>query len=182
VTRLRSGAQSVVPPAGPSLSQQVAGEVGRMREALAHLIEFSGMSRREVEQRLCQRGCGTDLGRLLKGRLDLKMKHVLALCRVLELEPLEFVQIALRPRPGQRSPLLRRLEALLPYARPEAAPPAPRLETPDVADLLHRARDLAEQLSQLMQEAARLATPEGGPRPAPSDGRSRSRAAGTPVP
>ena len=73
MTRLRSGAQGAVPEAGASLSQQVAGEVGRMREARAHLIEFSGMSRREVEQRLCQRGCGTDLGRLLSGRLDLKM-------------------------------------------------------------------------------------------------------------
>jgi hypothetical protein len=182
VTPLRSAAQGAVPPAGPSLSQQVAGEVGRMREALAHLIELSGMSRREVEQRLCQRGCGTDLGRLLKGRLDLKMTHVLALCRVIELEPLEFVQIALKPRPGQRSPLLRRLEALLPYVRPEAGPPSPPLEAPDVADLLHRARDLAEQLNQLIQEAARLAPPECGQRPAPSDGRSRSHAERTPVP
>jgi hypothetical protein len=42
-----------------------------MRQALAHLIEFSGISRREVERRLCQRHCGTDLGRLLSGRLAL---------------------------------------------------------------------------------------------------------------
>ena len=182
MTRLRSGTQGAMPEAGASLSQQVAGEVGRMREALAHLIDFSGMSRRELEQRLCQRGCGTDLGRLLKGRLDLKMTHVLALCRVIELEPLEFIQIALKARPGQRSPLLRRLEALLPYIHPEAGPPAPPLEPPDVADLLHRARDLAKQLDRLIQEVARLATPERGQRPAPSDGRSRSLAAGTPVP
>jgi len=39
---------------------------------------------------------------------------LLAICRVIDLDPLRFVQIALKPRPGQRSPLLRRLEALLP--------------------------------------------------------------------
>jgi hypothetical protein len=140
-----------------------------MRKALANLIEFSGMSRREVERRLCQRGCGTDLGRLLSGRLDLKVKHVLALCRVIELEPLEFVQIALKPRPGQRSPLLLRLEALLSYARAEQGAPAPLPNPADIAALLRRAQDLAEQLHALMREAARIPTPAGADRPLPSE-------------
>jgi hypothetical protein len=176
VTPPRSDPEDAGPPADAPLAQRIEGELGRMRQALAHLIEFSGISRREVERRLCQRHCGTDLGRLLSGRLDLKMKHVLALCRVIELEPVEFIQIALKPRPSQRSPLLRRLEALLPYARAEAGPPAPAPKVPDVAGLLHRAQDLAERLHELMREAARLATPEGGQRPAPIDGRSRSGA------
>jgi hypothetical protein len=170
----RSDPEGAGPPADAPLAQRVEGEVGRMREALANLIDFSRLSRREVERRLLQSGCGTDLGRLLSGRLGLKMEHVLAICRVIELEPLEFVQIALKPRPAQRSPLLRRLEALLPYARAEAGPLAPAAKVPDVVGLLHRAQDLVERLDELMREAARLATPEGGQRAAPTDGRSRS--------
>jgi hypothetical protein len=143
------------PPADRPLSEQVESEVGRMRESLFHLIEFSGMSRREVERRLCERGCGTDLGRLLSGRLDLKMQHVLAICRVIDLAPPEFFQIALKPRPGPRSPLLRRLEALLPAARAEIGPPAPPSKALDLASMLHRVQDLLEKLNDLMREAAR---------------------------
>jgi hypothetical protein len=129
VTPPRSDPEGAPPP-DAALAQRIEGELDRMRQVLANLIDFSGMSRREVERRLLENDCGTDLGRLLSGRLDLKMKHLLALCRVIDLEPLEFVQIALKPRPGQRSPLLRRLEALLPYARAEAgaAPPRPRTQ------------------------------------------------------
>jgi hypothetical protein len=44
------------PPPDIPLGQRVENEVGRMPETLAHLIEFSGMSRREVEQLLGQGG------------------------------------------------------------------------------------------------------------------------------
>ena len=145
-------------PCGPAVAPRPG-----MRETLAHLIDFSGLSRREVERRLCQKGCGTDLGRLLAGRLDLKMQHVLAICRVIDLEPLEFVRIALKPRPRQRSPLLRRLKALLPYARAEDSSPASPPRPPMDADLVRRAQDLAEQLNDLLREVARPATLEGAP-------------------
>ena len=149
-----------------------------MRKALSNLIEFSGMSRREVERRLLESDCGTDLGRLLSGRLDLKMKHLLALCRVIDLEPLEFVQIVLKPRPGQSSPLLRRLEALLPYARSETGAAVPPPTTVEIAGLLRRAQDLAEQLQEVMREAARIPTPADGHKPPPTEAsRSRGRVA-----
>jgi hypothetical protein len=154
----RSNAEGGGPPPDIPLGQRVESEVGRMRETLSHLIEFSGMSRREVEQRLGQRGCGTDLGRLLSGRLDLKMKHVLALCRVIDLEPVEFLQIALKPRPGQRSPLLRRLQALLPQAGADACPPSPPAAAPDLADLARRVHELAERLDAFLRAAGIGAT------------------------
>jgi hypothetical protein len=165
-------------PADDSLALRIEGELGQMRKALSNLIEFSGMSRREVERRLLESDCGTDLGRLLSGRLDPKMKHLLALCRVIDLEPLEFVQIALKPRPDQRSPLLRRLEALLPYARAEAGAAAPPRTTAEIAALLRRAQDLAEQLQEFMREAARIPTPADGHRQPPREvSRSRGRVA-----
>src|SRR5260370_14092182 len=98
-------------------------EVNRSRETLAHLIELSGSSRREVERRLLEQGCGTDLGRLLSGRLDLKLRHIVDICRVIGIFPLEFFQIVFKDS-EQRSPLLQRLEALIPgrIARAVRAP------------------------------------------------------------
>jgi hypothetical protein len=62
VTPPRSDPEGAGPPADAPLAQRIEGELGRMRRALANLIEFSGMSRREVERRLLENDCGTDLG------------------------------------------------------------------------------------------------------------------------
>jgi hypothetical protein len=43
------------PPADASLALRIEGELGQMRKALSNLIEFSGVSRREVERRLLPR-------------------------------------------------------------------------------------------------------------------------------
>jgi len=118
--------------AGSPLPPLIESDLGYMRELLGNLIDFSGISRREVEMRLLEAGCGTDLGRLLHGRLSLKVEHVVALCWVLELDPREFFDMAFKRRPRIRSPLLRRLDALrieshaiatLPPDEPGAAPP-----------------------------------------------------------
>lgn len=87
------------------------GEVARIREMLRHLIELAGLSQREVEKRLFEQGCGTDLGRLLSGRLGLRVRHVLDICRVIELYPQELFHIVFKER-AERSPLLERLDAL----------------------------------------------------------------------
>lgn len=123
-------------------------EVVRARETLSHLIELSGMSRREVEKRLLEQGCGTDLGRLLSGRLDLKLRHIVDICRVIGIYPLEFFHIVWKDS-EQRSPLLQRLEALIPGRvqraahAPEGRPPAPNLE-----EMLSRFSELLRQLEK----------------------------------
>jgi hypothetical protein len=86
-------------------------DVERVRETLSHFIELSGLSRREVEKRLLEEGCGTDLGRLLSGRLDLKLRHILDICRVIGLYPQELFRIVFKEA-DQRSPLLQRLDVL----------------------------------------------------------------------
>jgi len=57
---------------------------------LVTLIDLSMMSRRELERRMVERGVGVDLGRVLKGRLQLRFCHVAAICQALDLHPLEF--------------------------------------------------------------------------------------------
>jgi hypothetical protein len=134
-------------------------EVVRAREILSHLIELSGMSRREVERQLLEQGCGTDLGRLLSGRLDLKLRHVVDICRVIDIYPLEFFHIVFRDS-EQRSPLLQRLEALLPRRvpratrAPEGRPPASNTE-----DLLRRFSELVLRLEKATASAGAPRTP-----------------------
>ena len=149
-----AGLKSTSPgdPADVLLARRVESEVERMREALAQLIELSGMSRREVERRLYRGGCGIDLWRLLTGRLQLRMKHVLAICRVIELEPLEFVQIALTPQTARRSALLQRIEALLRHGEAEAGVPAPR--PTEGAEAARSAEDLMRQVNEFMRREA----------------------------
>ena len=146
--------------AAAALAQRVEADVGQLRKALRQLSDLSGMSRRAVEQCLLGTRCGVDVTRLLAGRFDLKVKHVLAICRVIELEPLELLELALRPRPGQRSPLFRNLQGLFAAARPEPNPPTPG--PPDAATLMQRVQALQDQLEELKQQAARVASPAAG--------------------
>lgn len=87
-------------------------EVERARQVLATIIDLSMMSRREVGRRMAEQGVGVDLGRVLKGRLQLRFAHVAAICQALDLHPLEFCRMVFG-EPKQRSPLLQRLDGLL---------------------------------------------------------------------
>jgi hypothetical protein len=125
-------------------------EVARSREMLSHLIELSGLSRREVEKRLLEEGSGTDLGRLLSGRLDLKLRHILDICRVVGIYPHEFFRIVFREG-DQRSPLLQRLEALtIPSRGPAAARGVDARPTAtDLEDLVRRLTEILRRLETL---------------------------------
>lgn len=149
------------PPVDPDLKSLVQDQLGQIRQALRQLIGFSGLTNREIERRLVRGGCGTDLRNLLDGRQGLKFKDVLAICHVIELDPLDFLHIALHQAARPKgSPLLERLYGLMPYAVDPAAklaiPPRPA----DVAGLLDRARDLGRRLDHFVREAARVAAAE----------------------
>jgi hypothetical protein len=137
--------------AGTALPSLIESDIRYMRELLGNLIDFSGMSRREVEMRLLEAGCGTDLGRLLHGRLSLKVEHVLALCWVLELDPREFFDMAFKRRPRSRSPLLCRLDALRIDSRTIAPLP------PDAPGAVPPPRGRAGRLWAIEQASAELA-------------------------
>src|ERR1700716_1127501 len=90
-------------------------EVNRAREILGDLIDLSGMSRREVERRLLEEDSGTDVTRVLSGKLDLKIRHIPAFCRLFGFNPLVFFNMLLKtPEP---SPLMQRLETVLDSGR-----------------------------------------------------------------
>lgn len=90
-------------------------EVHRAAKLLEALIQVTGVSPKEVEKRL--EASPGYLGRLLSGRVELKLRHILALLRILEIEPALFFQ-TLYPEAGPAGGTVRldelrsRLEAL----------------------------------------------------------------------
>jgi transcriptional regulator with XRE-family HTH domain len=121
-------------------------EVPRILDLLDRAIHLSRRSRREIERTL---GLGQGyLGSLLKGRIELKVRHVYVLARELGLDPLSFFTQASSPK---ESAWLQQLGA--PAAAPAAAPPPqpPAEEAPltrgEVEDLVRKT--LREELARL---------------------------------
>lgn len=65
-------------------------EVRRTAQLLEALIQVTGVSQEEVETRL--EASPGYVGRLLGGRVELKLRHILAILRILEIEPSLFFQ------------------------------------------------------------------------------------------
>lgn len=126
-------------------------EVSRAAKLLDVLIQTTGVSAEELEKRL--EASPGYLDRLLSGAVELKLRHILAILRVLEIEPALFFQI-LYPEPGpvggtvQLDELRRRVKDL-----GVGGGPAP---TPDLG---------IEDLERLVQGAVRGALA----RPKPDD-------------
>ena len=110
-------------------------EVRRASKLLEALIQVIGLSREEVEQRLD--ASPGYLNRLLSGRVELKLRHILAILRVLEIEPSLFFH-TLYPEAGPEGGTVRidelrqRLESLglgveAPLPGPETGPDLERL-------------------------------------------------------
>jgi hypothetical protein len=130
-------------------------EVRRAREILSDLIDLSGMSRREVERRLLEEDSGTDVNRLLSGKLDLKLRHILEICRLVGIYPLVFFNILLnQPEP---SPLVRKLRIVsdAEHLRLRTGPgrtPALLGTADDVNALRRRVVDLIAELQEFIGE------------------------------
>lgn len=110
-------------------------EVRRASKLLEALIQVIGLSQEEVEQRLD--ASPGYLNRLLSSRVELKLRHILAILRVLEIEPSLFFH-TLYPEAGPEGGTVRidelrqRLESLglgveAPLPGPETGPDLERL-------------------------------------------------------
>lgn len=119
-----------------------------MREALGSLIDLSGLSRREIERRLAEQGCGLDLNRLLGGKFALKLHQILDIIRVLDIHPLEFFRLIFR-EPERRSPLLERVQALFASGRPPSAARPSRPAERDLEEVRRRLAEVTRLVEQL---------------------------------
>lgn len=116
-------------------------EVRRAAKLLETLIQVTGVSAEELEKRL--EASPGYLGRLFAGVVELKLRHILAILRILEIEPALFFQV-LYPGTGpaggtvQLDELRSRLEALG-LGNGEPALPRPELGMDDLGKLVQTA-------------------------------------------
>lgn len=124
-------------------------EIVRIAAALRTAIRLSGISHRQVEREL---GLSTGyLTRILAGQVELRVRHVLDVCRVIGLPPDRFfgALFPLQDGPESMSRLERGLAQLHP-APDRPAPPLPPL-LPDTAAGATRSRPVSELLRRLRQ-------------------------------
>ncbi|MEA2561175.1 MAG: hypothetical protein QOH06_2679 [Acidobacteriota bacterium] len=84
-------------------------EVRRAAKLLEAMIQATGMSSQELEKRL--EAAPGYVGRLLSGRVELKLRHILAILRIVEIEPVLFFQ-TLYPEAGPAGGMGTSLEEL----------------------------------------------------------------------
>jgi transcriptional regulator with XRE-family HTH domain len=128
-------------------------EIVRVAAALRTAIRLSGISHRQVEREL---GLSTGyLTRILAGQVELRVRHVLDVCRVIGLSPDRFfgALFPLQDGPESMSRLERALAQL--HAAPgRPAPPPPPLppsSNTDPAAGQARSRPVSELLRRLRQ-------------------------------
>jgi transcriptional regulator with XRE-family HTH domain len=122
-------------------------EIVRIAAALRTAIRLSGISHRQVEREL---GLSTGyLTRILAGQVELRVRHVLDVCRVIGLSPDRFFGALFPLQDGPES--MSRLERGL--AQLHAAPgrPAPPLGEAPAAAGDGRSRPVSELLRRLRQ-------------------------------
>lgn len=131
-------------------------EIARIAAALRTAIRLSGTSHRHVEREL---GLSTGyLTRILAGQVELRVRHVLEVCRVIGLPPDRFFAALF---PHQAAPeAMSRLERGLAQLHPPAGLPAPpsgegsdSAETPPrrVPEILRLLRQALDDLESALQ-------------------------------
>ena len=119
-------------------------EIVRIAAALRTAIRLSGISHRQVEREL---GLSTGyLTRILAGQVELRVRHVLEVCRVIGLSPDRFFGALFPPQEGPES--MTRLERGLAQLHPPLERPAP---PPDPASGESRPKRVPELMRRLRQ-------------------------------
>ncbi|HEX3554969.1 MAG TPA: helix-turn-helix transcriptional regulator [Thermoanaerobaculia bacterium] len=138
-------------------------EVRRATKLLETVMQAAGLTRKDLDQKL---GAGPGyVSQVLTGRMELKLRHVLAILRALEVEPSVFFQ-TLYPenRPSTDAVVmeefLRRFQRLGFGSQP--APPAPALDTGELEKLIRSA--VRSALSEPPEPAGPDSREEGEPR------------------
>lgn len=127
-------------------------EIARVAAALRTAIRLSGISHRQVEREL---GLSTGyLTRILAGQVELRVRHILDICRVIGLPPDRFFY-ALFPLEDPES--MSRLERGLAQLHPPPGRAAPSAEAeegegrPKLAELLRRLRQTLDELEAALR-------------------------------
>ncbi|MFP5288723.1 MAG: helix-turn-helix domain-containing protein [Thermoanaerobaculia bacterium] len=103
------------------IQTEPSAEVRRLRTMLKTAMKVLGFTNRDVERKLGL--SGSYLSRLFSGMIDLKVDHVVAIARVIGVEPEEIFQLAFpRKRKAPSAGAARLRETLEEYQRTGNAP------------------------------------------------------------
>lgn len=145
-------------------------EVRRATKLLETVMQAAGLTRKDLDQRL---GAGPGyVSQVLTGRMELKLRHVLAILRALDVEPSVFFQ-TLYPenRPSTDTVVmeefLRRFQKLG-FGPPAAPPPSPALDPQDLERMIQN----AVRAAMSGATGGEAASP-GDPAPTPEDTKPR---------
>jgi transcriptional regulator with XRE-family HTH domain len=145
-------------------------ETRRLTNLLESLVRVKKMPVREVERRLDMAG-GT-MNRIFSGKIEIKLRHILAVLEVLEVPPTAFFQIAYE-KGGEAvgvEQILARLERMGLTSRPE--PPATQPVTSE---------DLRRTIAEVLQELGVVGAPaRKGAEPAAAKPKAGTKAAAQP--
>jgi transcriptional regulator with XRE-family HTH domain len=125
-------------------------QIEQLARVLKILIRFSKIQSQEIEKRL-----GFSAGymsRLLGGKIDIKISHVLDIAAILGLHPQELFAIAFPQTGPGPSPGLQNLQKMLPHLVPASFGPAPEeLPAPAGVDLEQLHEKLEAGFNELLQ-------------------------------
>ncbi|MFL6235422.1 MAG: helix-turn-helix domain-containing protein [Thermoanaerobaculia bacterium] len=140
-------------------------EVRRATKLLETVMQAAGLTRKDLDQKL---GAGPGyVSQVLTGRMELKLRHVLAILRALDVEPSVFFQ-TLYPenRPSSDTVVmeefLRRFQKLG-FGPPSTPPAAPPLDPQDLERMIQNAVRAAMSGATGGEEAAVSAEPSSPP-------------------
>ncbi len=146
------------------MAMTIDDEVRRATKLLETVMQAAGLTRKDLDQKL---GAGPGyVSQVLTGRMELKLRHIIAILRSLEVEPSVFFQ-TLYPenRPATDAVVmeefLRRFQQL--GFGPRPAQPAPALDPQGLETLIRSA-----------VRAAMAEPPEPAPPSSPGNGEDRS--------
>lgn len=139
-------------------------EVRRATKLLETIMQAAGLTRKDLDQRL---GAGPGyMSQVLTGRMELKLRHILAILKALDVEPSLFFQ-TLYPEDRPASDVvvmeefLRRFQKLGFGGRP-TPPPSPVLDPQELEKLIHNAVRAALTAPQEGEEIPKNDEPRGG--------------------
>jgi hypothetical protein len=111
-------------------------QIEQLSRVLKILLRFAKIQNQEVEKKLGF--SGGYMSRLLSGKIDIKLSHVLDLAAILDLQPHELFAVAFPQTQTGPSPGLQRVQKMLPHLVPASlTPPAPPQPARLDLDTLH---------------------------------------------
>jgi transcriptional regulator with XRE-family HTH domain len=128
-------------------------ETQRLINLLRSTLRVLGISQREIARRM--KMSPSYISKLFSGVSEMRLEHVIRICRAAELEPVEFFSLAYPRQPAGSSIAARKLRELLQTVQlqPSSTPrPAPALE--DERQVEEMLRAMLERLLGRRSESA----------------------------